>query len=102
MNPDNTDFAAPQKAATALGRYGRAEEVAAAIAFLASPGSVVHHRHNAGCRWRFQRLIVGIRMPKATNPVGEIQRGVCLRNSRFPLQKRFELSVSTPFAGWRF
>jgi hypothetical protein len=37
MNPDNTDFAAPQKAATALGRYGRAEEVAAAIAFLASP-----------------------------------------------------------------
>ena len=37
MNPDNTDFAAPQKAATALGRYGRPEEVAAAIAFLASP-----------------------------------------------------------------
>jgi 3-oxoacyl-[acyl-carrier protein] reductase len=37
MNPENTDFAAPQKAATALGRYGRPEEVAAAIAFLASP-----------------------------------------------------------------
>jgi 3-oxoacyl-[acyl-carrier protein] reductase len=37
MNPDNTDFAAPQKAATALGRYGRPAEVAAAIAFLASP-----------------------------------------------------------------
>jgi 3-oxoacyl-[acyl-carrier protein] reductase len=37
MNPENADFAAPQKAATALGRYGRAEEVAAAIAFLASP-----------------------------------------------------------------
>jgi 3-oxoacyl-[acyl-carrier protein] reductase len=37
MNPDSSDFAAPQKAATALGRYGRAEEVAAAIAFLASP-----------------------------------------------------------------
>jgi 3-oxoacyl-[acyl-carrier protein] reductase len=37
MNPDNSDFAAPQKAATALGRYGRPEEVAAAIAFLASP-----------------------------------------------------------------
>jgi 3-oxoacyl-[acyl-carrier protein] reductase len=37
MNPANGDFAAVQKAATALGRYGRAEEVAAAIVFLASP-----------------------------------------------------------------
>jgi len=37
MNPADADFAAPQKAATALGRYGRPEEVAAAIAFLASP-----------------------------------------------------------------
>jgi 3-oxoacyl-[acyl-carrier protein] reductase len=37
MNPENADFAAPQKAATALGRYGRPEEVAAAIVFLASP-----------------------------------------------------------------
>jgi 3-oxoacyl-[acyl-carrier protein] reductase len=37
MNPDNTDFAAVLKAGTALGRYGRAEEVAAAVAFLASP-----------------------------------------------------------------
>ena len=37
MNPDNSDFAEPQKAATALGRYGKPEEVAAAVAFLASP-----------------------------------------------------------------
>lgn len=39
MNPDNSDFAAVQKAGTALGRYGRPEEVAAAVAFLASPSA---------------------------------------------------------------
>lgn len=37
MNPETTDFANIQRAATALGRYGRPEEVAAAVAFLASP-----------------------------------------------------------------
>ena len=37
MNPADGDFAAAQKATTALGRYGRPEEVAAAIAFLAGP-----------------------------------------------------------------
>ena len=37
MNPDSSDFAAVQKSFTALGRYGRPEEVAAAVAFLASP-----------------------------------------------------------------
>lgn len=35
MNPDNTDFADRLKKTTALGRYGRPEEVAAAVAFLA-------------------------------------------------------------------
>jgi len=39
MNPDNTDFAAVQRATTALGRYGKPEEVAAAVAFLASPAA---------------------------------------------------------------
>jgi 3-oxoacyl-[acyl-carrier protein] reductase len=39
MNPADGGFAAAQKAATAVGRYGRPEEVAAAIAFLASPGA---------------------------------------------------------------
>lgn len=39
MNPDSGDFAAIQKASTALGRYGLPEEVAAAIAFLASPAA---------------------------------------------------------------
>jgi 3-oxoacyl-[acyl-carrier protein] reductase len=39
MNPDDGDFAAAQRSATALGRYGKPEEVAAAVAFLASPAA---------------------------------------------------------------
>lgn len=37
MNPADGAFAEVQKAGTALGRYGRPEEIAAAVAFLASP-----------------------------------------------------------------
>ncbi|HEX4611050.1 MAG TPA: SDR family oxidoreductase [Urbifossiella sp.] len=37
MNPDSGDFAAVQRAGTALGRYGKPEELAAAVAFLAGP-----------------------------------------------------------------
>ncbi len=37
MNPATGDFSVMQKAGTALGRYGEPEEVAAAVAFLASP-----------------------------------------------------------------
>jgi 3-oxoacyl-[acyl-carrier protein] reductase len=37
LNPAAGDWAAPQKAATALNRYGKAEEVAALVAFIASP-----------------------------------------------------------------
>jgi 3-oxoacyl-[acyl-carrier protein] reductase len=39
MNPDDGAFAETQKASTALGRYGKPEEVAAAVAFLASPAA---------------------------------------------------------------
>jgi 3-oxoacyl-[acyl-carrier protein] reductase len=39
LNPASGEWAAPQKAATALDRYGHAEEVAALVAFVASPQS---------------------------------------------------------------
>jgi 3-oxoacyl-[acyl-carrier protein] reductase len=37
LNPASGDWAAPQKAATALDRYGHVEEVAALVAFVAGP-----------------------------------------------------------------
>ena len=37
LNPAAADWAAPQKAATALNRYGTVDEVAALVAFVASP-----------------------------------------------------------------
>jgi 3-oxoacyl-[acyl-carrier protein] reductase len=40
MNPAaNGEFSEAQKSMTALGRYGTPEEVAAAVAFLASPAA---------------------------------------------------------------
>src|SRR5207249_8567303 len=39
LNPAAGDWAAPQKAATALDRYGRVDEIAAAVAFIAGPES---------------------------------------------------------------
>jgi 3-oxoacyl-[acyl-carrier protein] reductase len=39
LNPASGDWAAPQKAATALDRYGKVEEVAALVAFVAGPES---------------------------------------------------------------
>jgi 3-oxoacyl-[acyl-carrier protein] reductase len=37
LNPASSDWAAPQKAVTALNRYGNVDEVAALVAFVASP-----------------------------------------------------------------
>lgn len=37
MNPDNTEFAERVKMSVALKRYGKPEEIASAVAFLASP-----------------------------------------------------------------
>jgi 3-oxoacyl-[acyl-carrier protein] reductase len=39
LNPAAGDWAVPQKAATALNRYGQADEVAALVAFVAGPES---------------------------------------------------------------
>jgi 3-oxoacyl-[acyl-carrier protein] reductase len=39
LNPASGDWATPQKAVTALDRYGRVEEVAAFVAFVAGPES---------------------------------------------------------------
>ena len=57
MNPDGTEFAATLKATTALGRYGKPAEIAAAVAFLASPAGRLHHRRHPQRRWRPARLI---------------------------------------------
>jgi 3-oxoacyl-[acyl-carrier protein] reductase len=37
LNPASGDWAAPQKALTALNRYGSVEDVAALVAFVAGP-----------------------------------------------------------------
>jgi 3-oxoacyl-[acyl-carrier protein] reductase len=39
LNPASGDWAIPQKAATALDRYGRVEEIAAMVSFIAGPES---------------------------------------------------------------
>ena len=39
LNPSSGDWATPQKAVTALNRYGTVDEVAALVAFIASPES---------------------------------------------------------------
>jgi 3-oxoacyl-[acyl-carrier protein] reductase len=39
LNPASGDWAVPQKASTALGRYGNVDEVAAMVAFVAGPQS---------------------------------------------------------------
>ncbi len=39
LNPASGEWAVGQKAVTALNRYGTVDEVAALVAFVASPGS---------------------------------------------------------------
>ena len=56
LNPAAGDWAVPQKAATALDRYGHVDEIAAMVAFVAGPESSVHHRGESDRRWRHERL----------------------------------------------
>jgi 3-oxoacyl-[acyl-carrier protein] reductase len=37
LNPASGDWAVPQKAATALGRYGGVDDIASMVAFVAGP-----------------------------------------------------------------
>jgi 3-oxoacyl-[acyl-carrier protein] reductase len=39
LNPATSEWAVPQKAATALNRYGHVDEIAAMVAFVAGPES---------------------------------------------------------------
>ena len=52
-----------------MGRLVSADEVAAAIAYLASPLAGVHHRHGAGRR----RRDAGLRLPGLTDARAEAQ-----------------------------
>ena len=51
LNPAAGEWAAPQKANTALNRYGSVDDVAALVAFVAGPEVVVHHRREPDRRW---------------------------------------------------
>ncbi len=50
LNPATGDWAVPQKAVTALNRYGTVEEVAALVA-LSPAGVFLHYRSEPCCRW---------------------------------------------------
>jgi 3-oxoacyl-[acyl-carrier protein] reductase len=39
MNPASSEMAQSEKGVTALGRYGRPEEIASAVVFLAGPSA---------------------------------------------------------------
>jgi 3-oxoacyl-[acyl-carrier protein] reductase len=56
MNPANGALAEVQKAGTALGRYGKPEEVADCGCVFGESRGRFHYRCDARCRWRVQRL----------------------------------------------
>jgi 3-oxoacyl-[acyl-carrier protein] reductase len=56
MNPAADEWAAPQKAATALDRYGKVDEIAAMVAFIAGPESSYVTGASLTRRWRDECL----------------------------------------------
>ena len=56
LNPAAGDWALTTEGPTALGRYGSVEEVAALVAFVASPEGVIHHRRKPDHRRRHKRV----------------------------------------------
>jgi hypothetical protein len=56
LNPASGDWAVPQKAFTALNRYGRVDEVAALVAFIAGPDCWGRKRHVVTHRFLDERL----------------------------------------------
>ena len=55
MNPATGDFADDQRALTALGHYGTADDIAAMVAHLAGESRPLHHRRNVPRRRRLRR-----------------------------------------------
>ena len=54
----NERIAEGMRTSVPMGRFARAEEIASAVAFLASPARVLHYRRQPGCGWRSPEITV--------------------------------------------
>jgi hypothetical protein len=70
MNPANGEFAEMQRAGTALGRYGKPEEVAASGRFPRQARGWLYHWDHAQRGWRVQRLMKLSNWPSTKPPRG--------------------------------
>ena len=71
LNPASGEWTVPQKALTALNRYGSVEDVAALTAFVAGPGAHNHGREPDGRR-RHERLKAAERRSYPSHPCNAI------------------------------